>query len=197
MHTHIDFSLQDFISDNSVLAAGKYLLNSPDTKPFESAKTIIESLAQVLPAGNPSSTRRLALVVLRTVSRLHSELIRPHLPLLAPPIFANVRDPTIPIKLSAEAAFLALFSVIDDEAAVFEKYMAGPAGSNLPPNIKRGMQDYFKRVALRLGAQARERREAEGGQGALGLSSDEAEDEKEIWSVGRLEVGDGEAVQFS
>ncbi|KAI9777656.1 MAG: translational activator of GCN4 [Peltula sp. TS41687] len=189
-------SNNDFISENSVLAAGKYLLHSPDTKPFESTKTIIESLAQILPAGNPSSTRRLALVVLRTVSRLHSELIRPHLALLAPPIFANVRDPIIPIKLSAEAAFLGLFSVVDDEATVFEKYISGPAGSALPPNIKRAMQDYFKRVALRLGAQARERREAEGGQGTLGLSSDEVEDEKEIWSVGRLEVGDSDAVQF-
>jgi hypothetical protein len=50
------------------------------------------------------------------------------------------------------------------------------------------MGDYFKRVALRLGSQARERREAEGGQGGLGLSNDEQEDEREIWSVGKIEV---------
>jgi hypothetical protein len=42
---------------------------------------------------------------------------------------------------------------------------------------------------MRLGSQARERREAEGGQGGLGLSNDEAEDEKEIWSVGKVDVG--------
>lgn len=151
---------------------------------------MIEALAQVLPPGNPLDVRRLALVVIRTVSRLRSELIRPHLPLLAPSVFASVRDPVIPVKLSAEAAFLALFSVVDDEATVFEKYLAG-AGSNLAPNTKRSMQDYFKRVALRLGSQARERRDAEGGQGALGLSSDEVEDEKEIWSVGKVDHGDG------
>ncbi len=52
------------------------------------------------------------------------------------------------------------------------------------------MTDYFKRVALRLGAQARERQDAEGGAGGLGLSSDEQEDEREVWSVGRVEVGD-------
>ena len=52
------------------------------------------------------------------------------------------------------------------------------------------MQDYVKRVALRLGAQARERREAEGGQGGLGLSSDEVEDEREVWSVGRVDLGE-------
>jgi hypothetical protein len=56
---------------------------------------------------------------------------------------------------------------------------------------KRSMQEYFKRVALRLSGQAKERREAEGGQGGLGLSSDEREDEREVWSIGRVELGEG------
>lgn len=94
----------------------------------------------------------------------------------------------IPVKLAAEAAFVALFNVADDEAKVFDKFMAG-AGAELPPNTKRSMQDYFKRVALRLGSQVRERREAEGGAGGLGLSNDEVEDEKEIWSVGKVDDG--------
>ncbi|CAI4214986.1 unnamed protein product [Parascedosporium putredinis] len=101
-------------------------------------------------------------------------MIRPHMPLLAPPIFASVRDPVIPVKLSAEAAFVGMFSVVDEESRIFNK----------------SMQDYFKRVTLRLGGQARERRDAEGGQGGLGLSNDEVEDEKEIWSVGRVDVGE-------
>lgn len=96
----------------------------------------------------------------------------------------------IPVKLSAEAAFIELFSVADEEGRIFDNYMAGP-GNDLPPNVKRSMGDYFKRVAMRLGVQARERREAEGGQGSLGLSNDEAEDEREIWSVGKVEI-DGE-----
>lgn len=98
-----------------------------------------------------------------------------------------MRDPVIPVKLAAEAAFLALFSVVDEESAVFDKYMQG-AGQELAAGPKRSMQDYFKRVAMRLGGQARERREAEGGMGGLGLG-DEAEDEREVWSVGRVEVG--------
>lgn len=114
------------------------------------------------------------------------ELVRPHLPTLAPPIFASVRDPVIPVKLTAEAAFVELFSVVEEEGKLFDKYMVGP-GSELPPNTKRSMSDYFKRVAMRLGSQARERREAEGGQGGLGLSNDEQEDEQEIWTVGRIE----------
>jgi hypothetical protein len=36
----------------------------------------------------------------------------------------------------------------------------------------------------------RERREAEGGAGGLGLANDEVEDEKEIWSVGKMEMGE-------
>jgi hypothetical protein len=134
-------------------------------------------------------TRRVALVVIRTVSRLHPELTRPHLSLLAPSIFGSVRDTSIPVKLASEAAFLSIFSVINSDSAVFDKYMAGP-GADLPAGPKRSMSDYFKRVALRLATQARERREAEGGQGGLGLSNDELEDEKEVWSIGRVDLGE-------
>jgi hypothetical protein len=94
----------------------------------------------------------------------------------------------IPVKLSAEAAFVALFDIVEEEGKAFEKYIAN---ADLQPAQKRSMQDYFKRVAVRLGAQARERKEAEGGQGGLGLSNDEVEDERELWSVGKVDLGDG------
>ena len=175
------------IADNSILAAGKYLLcDSP--KSFENTKSVFEALAEIIQPGRPTDSRRLSLVIVRTVSRANMDMARAHLPLLAPPVFASVRDPVIPVKLAAEAAFVALFNVADDEAKVFDKFMAG-AGAELPPNTKRSMQDYFKRVALRLGSQVRERREAEGGAGGLGLSNDEVEDEKEIWSVGKVDDG--------
>ncbi|KAI5921018.1 armadillo-type protein [Camillea tinctor] len=178
-----------FVADNAILATGKYLLLGPP-KSFETTKPVFSSLAEIISPGNPSDSRRLALVVVRTVSRTNMEMVRPHLPLLAPPVFASVRDPVIPVKLAAEAAFIEIFGVVDEEGKVFEKYMSG-AGEELPANTKRSMQDYFKRVAVRLGNQARERREAEGGQGGLGLSHDEVEDEKEIWSVGAVEIGGG------
>ncbi|KAK5172391.1 hypothetical protein LTR04_006393 [Oleoguttula sp. CCFEE 6159] len=186
------------ISRNSILGLmdtdandgdGKYLLTDSNGKSYETTKPVFEALAAVLQPGNPVDTRRLALVVIRTVSREDNDLVRPHLALLAPPVFAGVRDPVIPVKLSAEAAFLALFSVVEEESAVFDKFMAGP-GASLQPGPKRSMQDYFKRVAARLGSQARERKEAEGGQGGLGLSSDEKEDEREVWSVGKVDLGD-------
>lgn len=151
---------------------------------------MFEALASTIPPNHPLDSRRLALVVLRTVSRQHNELARPHLAILVPAIFACVRDMVIPIKLSAEAAFLALFSVVEEESAVFDKYMNGH-GASLPPNTKRSLGDYFKRVSLRLAAQARERREAEGGQGGLNLASDEVEDEREVWSVGKVDLGEG------
>lgn len=139
--------------------------------------------------GHSIDGRRLALVVIRTVSRDNNEMVRPHLGLLTPPVFGSVRDVVIPVKLAAEAAFLAIFDVVEEEGAVFEKYLNG-AGASAPPAAKKSMQDYFKRVAVRLAAQARERREAEGGQGGLGLSSDEREDEREVWSIGKVDLGE-------
>ncbi len=94
----------------------------------------------------------------------------------------------IPVKLAAEAAFVQLFAVADEESKVFDKWISA---ADLPPNTKRSMQDYFKRVTLRLGSQVRERREAEGGAGGLGLSNDEVEDEKEIMAVGKVDVDTG------
>lgn len=128
-------------------------------------------------------------MVLRTIARTHNDLLRPHIPLLTPPIFASVRDPVIPVKLAAEQAFLAIFSVVDEETAVFDKYIAAH-GKELGAGPQRSMGDYFKRVALRLAGQARERKEAEGGEGGLGLAGDEVEDEREVWSVGVVELGD-------
>lgn len=92
----------------------------------------------------------------------------------------------IPVKLAAEAAFVQLFAVADEESRLFDKWLAS-AGDEIPPATRRSMQDYFKRVALRLGAQVRERREAEGGEGGLGLSNDEVEDERELMAVGKVD----------
>ncbi|KAI1181959.1 armadillo-type protein [Nemania serpens] len=178
-----------FVADNTILATGKYL-SSDSAKSFETTKPIFSTLGAIIGPGNPSDSRRLALVVVRTVSRANMELVRPHLAALAPSVFASVRDPVIPVKLAAEATFVELFGVVDEETAVFDRYMSGP-GDELPAATKRSMQDYFKRVAVRLGQQARERRDAEGGQGGLGLSNDEVEDEKEVWSVGAVETGGG------
>lgn len=180
-------SKNPFIADNFILATGKFLL-SPQTKAlgFEATKPIFTTLSTLIPPGAAIDSRRLALTLVRTLSRSSPDMVRPHLSLLAPPIFASVRDPVIPVKLAAEAAFVQIFAVADEESKVFDKWLAG---ADLQPMTKRSMGDYFKRVGLRLGAQIRERREAEGGQGGLGLANDEVEDEKEIWSVGKVDSG--------
>ena len=184
-------SKQTFISDNCVLAAGKYLLTDDrNPRKLEASASIIEALAHAIQPGGPADTRRLALVVIRTVDRTQADIISPHLNVLVPPVFASVRDMVLPVKLAAEAAFLELFSVVERESEVFDKYMV-EAGPSMNAATKRSMQEYFKRVAVRLGTQAREKREAEGGQGGLGLSNDEREDEKEVWSVGRVDLGGG------
>lgn len=178
-----------FVQQNAVLGAGKYLLADSVISDTEAVQPLIEALSSVVAPGGDIDSRRLALVVIRTVARHHGDEMREFLSLLIPPVFSSVRDPVIPVKLAAEAAFLELFAVMDEESAVYDQYMAGP-GKGLPAGQQRPMNDYFKRVALRLGAQARERREAEGGQGGLGLSSDEQEDERELWSVGKVDLGE-------
>ena len=180
-------SSQPFVADNCVLAAGKHLLADSTDKSYETTTPVIDALARVIPPPNPVDTRRLALVVIRTVSRENNDLIRLHLKTLVDPIFKSVRDTVIPVKLSAEGAFLAVFSVVDEDSAVFDKYIASVGDET----EKRRLQEYFKRVALRLSSQAKERKEAEGGQGGLGLSSDEREDEREVWSIGRVDLGEG------
>ncbi|KIV90709.1 hypothetical protein PV10_05335 [Exophiala mesophila] len=182
-------SKNTFVQQNAVLAVGKYLLSEGTISDSETCQALFEALSEVIAPGGDIDSRRLALVVVRTVGRYQPEEIREFLSTLVPPTFASVRDPVIPVKLAAESAFLQLFGVVDEEAEVFDQYMAGP-GKALGMGQARPMSDYFKRVALRLGAQARERREAEGGQGGLGLSSDEQEDEREVWSVGKVELGD-------
>ena len=180
-------SKQTFVQENCTLAAGKYLLAEEHEPDPDTASEMLEALASAVQPGNPVDTRRLCLVVIRTVSRNRHQIIKPHISLVAPPVFASVRDPIIPVKLAAEAAFLEIFSVVELESALFNEYITG---AELNPTTKRSMQDYFKRVALRLGSQARERKEAEGGQGGLGLSNDEREDEREIWSVGKVDLGE-------
>ncbi|KAL9618193.1 MAG: hypothetical protein Q9160_007089 [Pyrenula sp. 1 TL-2023] len=175
------------IQGNSLLAAGKVLLTKEATLSSGLLKSIWEALAGSIQPGKPVDTRRIGLVVIRTISRSRKDYTNPFLPIIVSPLFANVREPIIPLKLAAEAAFLELFSVVQEESAVFDAYLAGP-GAELPYGSKRAMQDYFKRVALRLGGQARERKEAEGGQGGLGLMADEVDDEKEVWSVGKVDL---------
>lgn len=182
------------VAENAILAAGKYLLlDAPAAagRGHDVTSPLFDALATQLAPGAPIDVRRLSLVVVRTLSRTKPDAARQRLTLLAPPVFAGVRDPVIPVKLAAEQALLALFNVVDDETAMFDRYLAdGGGGQDLPPATRRAMGDWFKRVAVRLGAQARERRDAEGGEGGLGLSQDEKDDEREIWSVGRVDLGE-------
>jgi hypothetical protein len=64
------------VSDNCTLAAGKYLLSEHTTRSFETDKSILEALAQAIkgPVSASVDTKRLALVVVRTLARTHEEV---------------------------------------------------------------------------------------------------------------------------
>lgn len=164
------------VSDPATLACGKLLLACP--LPFEASKLVLTQLAQniTVPASHSSDTRRLGLVVLRTVARHNHALVKPHLTMLAQSTFACVREMIIPIKLAAEKAWLALFQMVE-ESDLFEKWFA--ANSADLPHGGRSIGDYTKRVATRLANAERERIE-EGGDDDV-VFSDRREDEEEIW----------------
>ncbi|CCK71195.1 Gcn1p KNAG_0G01370 [Huiozyma naganishii CBS 8797] len=201
-----------YFSDNGVIAAGKMLLLINETKSPKSkvecnsvlilseeniAKlTNILSLAMIRPVSNSSDTRRLCLVVTRTVARFKFDVcVKPYLDILGPSVFACLRDPVIPIKLAAEKAYLAIFKLIEEPdmetfQGWFEQLSAGGTASvdtvaNTTIQL-RSIGDYTKRVGKRLANVERERI-ADGGD-AETLYSDRFEDETEIWAVGGVEL---------
>lgn len=194
-----------YISDNATVAVGKLMLLHGEVKspkqsnkdesetPFEIPQELLEKLAEqisksaILPESNSPDTRRLSLVVIRTVARFkYDALIRPYLSLLAPSVFTCLRDGIIPIRLAAEKAYLAVFNLVDDvEMTGFNAWFSGAStittidGGSIQP---RSIGDYTKRVASRLASVERERLEAGGD--AEAMFSDRYEDENEVWAVG-------------
>ncbi|KAK6204250.1 armadillo-type protein [Scheffersomyces amazonensis] len=201
-------SSQSYISDNATVAMGKLLLlhdevESPVSKAVSDTTdslpkfTISDEQAQLLvtqlatttlsPLSNSTDTRRLSLVVIRTVARFkYQQFISPYLDVLVPSVFSCLRDPVIPIKLAAEKAYLAVFDLVDDsESKVFNGWFEGKqefvtvTGTSI---VARSIGDYTRRVASRLAGVERERIVAGGD--AETMFSDRYEDEAEVWAIG-------------
>ncbi|PVH13735.1 uncharacterized protein CXQ87_001853 [Candidozyma duobushaemuli] len=196
-----------YISDNAVIAMGKLLLlhgevaspkqagdekaSSPFELPEASIKKLIFQLCKcaLKPESNSPDSRRLSLVVSRTVARFKlQQLVLPHLNEIGPAVFACLRDGIIPIRLAAEKAYLAVFNLIEDaEMKAFNDWFAeaskGPITTVVGTTIQpRSIGDYTKRVASRLATVERERLQDGGDDEAL--FSDRFEDENEVWAVG-------------
>ncbi|EPX70624.1 translation elongation regulator Gcn1 [Schizosaccharomyces octosporus yFS286] len=167
---------ETYITENAVLAAGKALL-ADIPQNFNESKTLFEALRvsiEVSPSGSQDA-KRLSLVIIRILSKEKYDIVRPHLNILAPAVFSCIRAITIPIKLAAEAAFLAMFKLVDDDS-VINKYMETLEGPRA-----RSFGDYTRRVAFKLAAGERDR--IASGSGRVQL--EEREDLAEITAVGR------------
>ena len=166
-----------------------------DLAPFEISEdsknllmnTLIKNV--VIPESTSVDSKRLALIIIRTIGRTHyDDLIKPYLGLLVPQVFSQVRSSIIPIKLAAEKAYLQIFNLVKDtEQTVFNEWAAGLTDDVLV-NLNedeiqvRSITEYNKRVGSRLAASERERLAS--GVDMDSILSDEIEDEKEIWSIG-------------
>ncbi|CAK9439732.1 uncharacterized protein LODBEIA_P38320 [Lodderomyces beijingensis] len=179
-----------YISDNATIAIGKILLSQIKAErggdAEEDEEQLLRQLAKLIiqPNSNSPDTKRLALIVVRSVA--HKKPTRDeYLDFLVPSVFASVRDPIIPIKLAAEKAYLDLFNIVDKKLDIFDRWFQGKSevvtigGTTING---RSIGDYTKRVALRLANVERERIEQGGDEETL--FSDRIEDEEEIWSVG-------------
>lgn len=186
----------DATSENSIMAAGKYLLSDEVlAEDEEITGSLIKELSVAMgkSASRSTETRRLSLVAVRTLARLqYDQTIANNLDLLVPAIFGCVRETTIPVKLAAEKAYLAILKLTDEGAAgVFDGWFAQAcepdgalAAGPTAAQQQRTVQEYTKRVALRLATAERERI-AEGGDTVF---SDRVEDEEEIWAIGGIEL---------
>ncbi|AET38079.1 Gcn1p Ecym_2344 [Eremothecium cymbalariae DBVPG len=202
-------SKDPYLSDNGLLAVGKILLlegerKSPTSKvtseePFSLGKENIEKLISQLnkcmlqPPSNSLDTRRMTLVVIRTLARFkYDECIAPYLDTLGPSTFSCLRDIIIPIKLCSEKAFLAMFKLVEEkDMTTFNNWLnnltADPVQNSLGAAIPvRSISDYTKRVGGRLANVERERIAAGGD--AEAMFSDRFEDETEIWAVGGVDL---------
>ncbi|ONH69770.1 Translational activator GCN1 [Cyberlindnera fabianii] len=199
-----------YISDNATVAIGKLLLLQGETTsvdgktctdepfdiPFPQLSELVSQIAHtcVKPVSNSLDTRRLSLVVVRTVAQVKKDLLKAHWDVLGPAVFACVRDAVIPIKLAAEKAYLALFDLVDDVKMVeFNKWFEAVSAKGEPLDAGNGQKielrsigDYTKRVGARLAGVQRERVEAGGDDETV--FSDRIEDMNEIWAVGGVDL---------
>lgn len=201
------------VCDYALLAIGKILLligkshspyttlaNSEESAPFELNADVLQQLFDqlvknlIIPASNNSDSKRLALIIIRTLGRNEYDLIiKPNIEVLVPQIFTSVRSSIIPIKLAAEKAFLQLFDLVNDTEQVhYNEWLKSVEGKDKLENMAgetillKSVTEYNKRVATRLAKSERERIESGGDKETI--YSDEIEDESEIWAIGGIEI---------
>ncbi|TID26219.1 hypothetical protein CANINC_002808 [Pichia inconspicua] len=187
-------SPKPYMTDNATTAIGKFLLSLDKVSEIDASiiRQLIDQLclSMTKPSSNSPDTRRLSLVVTRTVCRYqYDQVIIPNLDLLIPSVFSCVRDPILPVKLAAEKAIIAILNLVEDESNVrFNDWVESLNGATTLITVAettlqvRSITDYIKRVAIRLAGVERERLNAGGDKEVM--FSDQFEDESEIWSIG-------------
>lgn len=189
-----------YVSDNATIAMGKLLLGLKSISNAdayeEDTEKLIDQLCVLMdkPISKSVDTRRLSLVVIRTICRYdYNVTIKPYLDILIPSVFACIRDRMIPIKLAAEKCLLALIKLVEDDTnQVFNSWMEGRKPTDKISTVTgkdiqiRSISEYVKRVGSRLAKVERERLVAGGDKEAM--FSDQFEDEREIWAVGGVDL---------
>lgn len=176
---------QSFMSENAVLGLGKFIMLVQDVEEGVE-ETIFAALGKACTKSpnRSTDTRRFALIVIRVLSRVNRLRMIPHMNKLMVQLFSCVRDQVIPVKLTAEKAYIGLLDLVDNpDSTIFEQWFAAASNDGtISQQQQRSISDYTKRVAVKLAAAERDRIAAEGEDEAL--YSDRIEDENELWSIG-------------
>lgn len=189
-----------YVSDNSTIAIGKILLSLDKLEEVEDTpiSDMVKQLCILMnkPNSNSPDTRRLSLVVVRTICRYQYDItVKPYLNFLIPSVFACVRDPILPVKLAAEKAILAILRLVEDTSnSAMSSWVDSLNGSQTVTTPSgavlqlRSITEYVKRVGARLANVERERLSAGGDKEAM--FSDQFEDESEIWAIGGVDLSE-------
>ncbi|KGK34573.1 hypothetical protein JL09_g6279, partial [Pichia kudriavzevii] len=133
-------SSKPYVTDNATIAIGKFVLSLDKVQETdeEIVRKLINQLAvsMIRPTSNSLDTRRLSLVVVRTICRYQYEVaVSPNLDILIPSVFSCVRDPILPVKLAAEKAILAVLNSVDDESNIqYNSWIDSLNGANTVTN---------------------------------------------------------------
>lgn len=168
------------VAEWSIYATGKFLLNDQFNSHFNLNQGLIHSLTTCIKTmpSNSSDTQRLALVVLRAVSKNTDNIIRPMIDQVGLVVVGCVRSTILPVKLAAESAFVAVFNMTSQDP----NELLQPFLKKLPPVEARRISEYSQRVASRVAAAENERIQA-------GVETRD-DDMEEIMGSGKLAQSD-------
>ncbi|KAG5518493.1 hypothetical protein PMAC_002889 [Pneumocystis sp. 'macacae'] len=117
-------SNKPYITNNGILAAGKFLLDNHLNTNSNHTTLIIETLVNYMknPKIMPDANRLILTVISATSKKCH-HILKDHFNIIVPIIFHNVHHILTPIQFAAESAYISLFKISPYDQTLFNEYI--------------------------------------------------------------------------